>query len=306
MTTLLLIAFLAYLGITIVLFLRERRKKQRFLSILRQLSGGVEPEDILAQEDNLEQFSGQEQTLLQLLSERLQETSAASLLKNEAEMHALQNQINPHFLYNTLEVIRSRALARGNQDVAEMVEALALQFRYCINRSDEMATLQQELDHVKNYLLIQRYRLGDRFSYREMLHDEDGTLLQSRLPVMTLQPIVENALLHGINPKIEGGTLTIRARAASGRLYLSVEDDGIGMDKETLERMRRVLQTGARTETGKKQGSGSLGIAMPNVNRRIKFYFGENYGIDLASTEGVGTSVFLVLPLGVAEEEDWP
>lgn len=110
-------------------------------------------------------------SLLEKLDERLTESATAGALKTEAELHALQNQINPHFLYNTLEIIRSRALIQGNQDVAEMVESLALQFRYCINNQGELATLRQELDHVHNYLLIQRYRFGDRIQYREIIPD---------------------------------------------------------------------------------------------------------------------------------------
>ena len=117
--------------------------------------------------------------MLEQVFDKLHEVSIARALKTEAELHALQNQINPHFLYNTLEIIRSRAMRRGSADVAEMAEALGMLFRYCVNSPGELATLAQELDNVHHYLLIQRYRYGDRFTYEEHIENENGTGQQS-------------------------------------------------------------------------------------------------------------------------------
>lgn len=268
-------------------------RKRIFLNQLER----IVREEIEPAEDteNFQQLSGGE--LLEQIESRFQMTSLTETLKTEAELHALQNQINPHFLYNTLEIIRSRAMVQGNADVAEMVEALALQFRYCINNSGELATLGQELDSVHNYLLIQRYRYGDRFTYREIISDEQERLMSNSLPVMTLQPLIENALVHGVNPQIEGGSITLRIETSKHRLHISIEDDGVGIPEEDLQIVRQALQKNKEKEYKKNNGNRSLGIAMRNVNQRIRFYFGTEYGIDIISTRGRGTSVSVTLPL---------
>ena len=277
---------------------KAHRQNQAFFRCVQMLIRDESTMELLEQNKAYRILPHAEQELLGSLSLQLEETSTAEILKKEAELHALQNQINPHFLYNTLEVIRSRAMKQNVSDVAEMVESLAMQFRYCINSTGDMATLQQELDHVKNYLLIQRYRLGDRFKYQEIIHDPEGIALKSHMPVMTLQPVIENSLMHGINPKIEGGTITVRIGIRGQRLLLAIEDDGIGMSEEALVRMRRKLNENAPARRENEKGA-SNGIAMQNVNQRIKVYFGEQYGIDITSTQGVGTSVFITLPLAV-------
>lgn len=238
--------------------------------------------------------------ILEEIESRFQMTSLTETLKTEAELHALQNQINPHFLYNTLEIIRSRAMVQGNADVAEMVEALALQFRYCINNLGEMATLEQELENVHNYLLIQRYRYGDRFAYHEIINDEQGNLMSNRLPVMTLQPLIENALVHGVNPRIEGGNITLRIDTSKHRLHIIIEDDGVGIPEDELQKVRQTLQINKEVEYKRIKGKRSLGVAMGNVNQRIRLYFGREYGVDIISTRGMGTSVYVTLPLNGA------
>lgn len=272
------------------------RRACHFLLRLKALSQHCDPEEYLSGGgSSTEEIDTEE--LLDNLASRIAETSAETALKTEAELHALQNQINPHFLYNTLEIIRSRAMAQRCTDVAEMVESLARQFRYCINNQGEMASLQQELDHVHNYLLIQRYRFGDRFRYKELIGGDTEKLLSTKIPVMTLQPIIENALVHGVSPYVDGGTITLRVRATARRLHIAIEDDGVGMTDEEVQKIRRALQENTVSAYQRQPGKRSLGIAMRNVNQRIRFYFGENYGVDIASTPGVGTSVFVTLPL---------
>lgn len=274
----------------------QYRRSRHFLLRLEALSQHCDPEEYLAGGVSSSDWIDTEE-LLDKLASRIAETSAETALKTEAELHALQNQINPHFLYNTLEIIRSRAMAQDCADVAEMVESLARQFRYCINTQGEMASLQQELDHVHNYLLIQRYRFGDRFRYKELISGDTEKLLSTKIPVMTLQPIIENALVHGVSPCVDGGCITLRVRATARRLHISIEDDGVGMTDEEVQKIRRVLQENTVSAYQRQRGKRSLGIAMRNVNQRIRFYFGEGYGVDIASTQGVGTSVFVTLPL---------
>lgn len=255
-----------------------------------------EEEDYLSPQER-EQFSEMSDAeMLDLAFRQLHEASAYHALKTEAELHALQNQINPHFLYNTLEIIRSRAIRHGSEDVAEMVEALGMLFRYCINSPGELATLAQELDNVHDYLLIQRYRYGDRFTYEEIIEDDSETVMNSSLPVMTLQPLIENALVHGINPKTQGGRIVLRVECLQDRLQIVVEDDGVGIAEEELWRVRRSLRERGMVQARAARKSRSVGIAMQNVNQRIQFYFGMQYGVDIASTQDVGTSVVVTLP----------
>lgn len=211
-----------------------------------------------------------------------------------SETKLLQAQINPHFLYNTLEIIRSRAMRRGSADVAEMAEALGMLFRYCINSPGELATLAQELDNVHHYLLIQRYRYGDRFTYEEHIENED--VMDSSLPVMTLQPLVENALSHGINRRVDGGKITMRVESIGSRLQISVEDNGVGIAEDELHRVRKNLRERSGPIERRADSSRSTGIALRNVNRRIQFYFGMQYGVDVASTQDIGTTVIVTLP----------
>jgi len=217
--------------------------------------------------------------------------------KRQAQYLALQNQINPHFLYNTLEGIRSDALAAGLTSVANTTEALGTFFRYTISNIEKPATLDEELSNVRDYFTVQRYRFGDRISLDVVFDcDEDkGVLLKSKLPKLTLQPVVENAILHGIERKIGDGRVTIKVTGTPQRIIITVSDDGIGIDRETLESLNQGLSTFFYEYISKESGS-DAGIALVNVNNRIKLLFGESYGINVYSTAGIGTDVDITLP----------
>lgn len=222
---------------------------------------------------------------------------AAGILKKQAELDALQSQINPHFLYNTLESIRGNALVEGMDEIAEMTEALSIFFRYSISYRDNIVTLANELENVKNYFKIQQYRFNNRFALDVILSDENDILV-CRMPKLTLQPIVENAIYHGLEGKMGQGHITIRVVSTQSRVIIVVSDDGIGMDKEKLAKIQHKLwgetEDEDENENGEKRRSG---IAISNVNQRIALMFGEEYGVSISSTPGVGTDVTLTLPL---------
>lgn len=240
-----------------------------------------------------------EQAVL-LLNERIDKNHLINVSKKQAEYLALQNQINPHFLYNTLEGIRSEALLAGLDSVAEMTEALATFFRYTISQVEHLVTLEDELANIENYYYIQQFRFGDKLALHiEYEHDEEWDeldILQFRLPKLTLQPIVENSIYHGIERKIGRGNLVIRICISNERLRIRISDDGMGMAEEKLkllnEKLRRLTLDDVQEENGKKGG-----IALVNVNNRIKLLFGEEYGITFYSREGAGTDVMITLPL---------
>lgn len=219
-----------------------------------------------------------------------------NISKKQAEYLALQNQINPHFLYNTLEGIRSEALCAGMDDLAEMTEALATFFRYTISNVDNLVTLEDELANIQNYYRIQQYRFGDRLNVSVEYDDEDEMeVLMLRLPKLTLQPIVENSIYHGIERKIGKGNLRIKIQTTLDRLLITISDDGLGINGEQLSnlnrRLREISLDGVAPAPNQKGG-----IAIVNVNNRIKLLFGEEYGIYMYSTQDVGTDVTITLP----------
>ena len=212
------------------------------------------------------------------------------------ELKALQAQINPHFLYNTLDTIRSMAIIRDSEDIAQMAESLSMLFRYSISRPGEMATLKDELDNVKNYLVIQGYRFPGKFKYQQRIEDEE--LLQYKLPVLTIQPVIENAIHHGLETKVGGGQVSVYAYSTQERFIIRIADNGMGMTEQQMDSLRERLSKGRfiyeQDRDLKKRGN--TGIALPNVNQRIKFYYGDDYGIKVYSTAGIGTIVEIILP----------
>ena len=228
-----------------------------------------------------------------LLDSRGQRTEdAASLLRQQAELDALQSQINPHFLYNTLDSIRGQALAEGAEDIANMTEALSTFFRYSISNRSNVVTLEEELENIRSYFMIQQFRFNNRFRL-EMPEFPKDLLESCRLPKLTLQPILENTILHGMEGKIGQGVITLRVERTGNRTLITVSDDGAGMREETLLRLQAKLRDEEPVPLERKQGSG---IALPNVNRRIKLLFGPEYGVRIMSTLGLGTDVEITLP----------
>ncbi|MDY3617985.1 sensor histidine kinase [Agathobaculum sp.] len=225
----------------------------------------------------------------------------AALIDTQAELDALQSQINPHFLYNTLDSIRGQALYEGVPDIADMTGALSAFFRYSISNRNSIVTLEEELENVRDYFEIQQFRFNNRFRLR-ILPAAREDVTQCRLPKLSLQPIVENAILHGMEGKLGEGTITIRIEGTARLISVTVSDDGMGMNNETLQRVQARVR-GETVEAG-RQGRG--GLALPNVARRIRLLFGETYGMQVMSTPGIGTDVVLTLPrdMETAEEQN--
>ena len=218
--------------------------------------------------------------------------------RRKSEFDVLQSQINPHFLYNTLEGIRAEALIAGVDSIAEMTEALATYFRYTISQVNNLVTLEEELANVENYYYIQQFRFGSKLDLRIRYDCEDEEeALMCQLPKLTLQPIVENSIYHGLERKIGTGHLDIKVTVTDSHLIIMISDDGVGIEKGQVkvmnEQLRALrLEEENNGETGKKGG-----IAVKNVNNRIKLLFGEEYGIYIYSQPDVGTDVEITLPV---------
>lgn len=236
-------------------------------------------------------------TLMCTLEELVSKESAARLMKKQAELNALQSQINPHFLYNTLESIRGQAMVHGLSDIEEMTQALSNLFRYSISSQGDMVTLEKELKNVDNYLMIQQYRFNNKFLYEK---DADEDTLDLLIPKLLLQPIIENAIYHGLETKTGKGTIVFRAYRTEKRLLIQVRDNGIGIPKEKLTAINDVLQNKDIAENKEKA---ELSIGLVNVNERIRLNFGQEYGLHIYSVQEVGTSVEFVLPCDKEQED---
>ena len=234
---------------------------------------------------------------MEMMEKIIRSPQLMDLNKRQAQYLALQNQINPHFLYNTLESIRGEALIAGLSGVADMTESLAKFFRYTITKVENLVSVEEELDNCETYFGIQKYRFGDRLQLHiEYDPDEWEEIMNCRIPKLTLQPILENSIIHGTELKIGEGNLWIRFRRTENRLVITISDDGVGMDEETLERLNETLNRGVDAIT-QQQEEKKGGIALANVNNRIHLIFGDEYGMHVYSMAECGTDVEISIPV---------
>lgn len=228
--------------------------------------------------------------------DQLIKTSYVQKLKNkEAQLKNLQLQINPHFLYNTLETISSIAAVKQVFVVCDICGKLGEIFRYSLGKDyGELVPLEQEMTHIKNYMFIQKIRYGDRL---QVFYNIDVDAAHVYIPRFILQPIVENAISHGLSNLTSVGTLEVSAFEKKDRLYIEIEDDGEGMVREKVAEITRFINT-AKPVEGKKN------IGIRNVNQRIKLAYGEAYGITIRSAPYQGSRFTIQLPIMRKGEED--
>lgn len=212
-------------------------------------------------------------------------------LKVKAELDMLQSQINPHFLYNTLESINMKSIRYGMHDVSIMIRQLSDMFRYSVGKGSVMVPLQKEIDHVKNFIAIHNMRLGHIV---DLMIEVPESLMNASVLRFSLQPIVENSIKHAFVGYKEGASILIRARRDEQFLHLEIRDNGIGMDEERLAEVEAVLNG---TDDGLNPQEGSGGIGLKNVYARLKLHFPDNPGFQIESELMGGTTVRLCLPL---------
>jgi len=239
-------------------------------------------------------------TIKERIRQLLDREYASKLLAKQAELNVLQSQINPHFLYNTLEAIRSQALMEGVDGIADMTKALASIFRYSISQSESIVTLADELQNIDNYLTIQQYRFSNRFKIQKRIDEKEPEIMNCRIPNLTLQPIVENAFIHGLEARDGAGQIKISAYLTEERVVIHIEDDGIGMTDQQVLVQNRIFRMdptdlSAEHEPAEARKEKSS-IGLTNVNERIHLVFGTDYGLHLYSTRGIGTNIEISLP----------
>lgn len=250
---------------------------------------------VLVTSDNLDEISELGMSFNVMIG-RIRDLLDAKIKEQEnlkkAELRALQAQINPHFLYNTLDTIVWMAEANKSDQVIEIVRALSSFFRIALSKGKDWIPIGQEIEHVRSYLTIQKMRYRDILDYKI---DIDQGVLDSTILKLTLQPLVENALYHGIKSKRNGGVITVRARRAEPNLILlEVQDDGVGLTPYKLAQVQASLNDDSSEISLKESGFG-----LENVNKRIKLFYGRQYGITVHSQYQSGTLVTLAIPMQI-------
>ncbi len=262
-------------------------------------------EEFLKQDPGKTAYINKIKKVIEIYSGQASKDNYARIHDKQAELAALQSQINPHFLYNTLDSIRGQALVENNMEIAKMVEALAGFFRYSISRKGELVTLRDELVNVKNYMMIQQYRFSNRFSLEILIDKEDEISYDYLVPRLIIQPIIENAIYHGLKEKLENGVITIEIILTNNNMILMISDNGEGMDGETLSEVnKRIKSSGQFFDNKNDDIPRRIGIALPNINKRIQLLFGDEYGLNMYSTRNIGTDVEIMLPANYERTTD--
>ncbi|WP_256756878.1 sensor histidine kinase [Cohnella sp. WQ 127256] len=258
----------------------------RLLSAMKQFVG-KEDFDYQIQEKRKDEFGilfAGFNTMIQNLQQLVKNLYEEKLMKQEFELKLMQSKINPHFLYNTLNSIYSIAKIHGVREVTEMTYALSHFFRHSL-KGDDWITVKEMLEHIQYYLLIQKIRYRDKFDVTIDVEDE---LMEMPVLKLLLQPLVENAIIHGIEMKKDKGSIMVTGYRMSTDVVFVISDDGLGMSPERLEEVREHLKSRAQT-------SAEI-FALSNVNNRIKHYYGDNYGLQIYSQPGQGTTLEVTLP----------
>lgn len=202
--------------------------------------------------------------------------------EREAELNALQAQINPHFLYNTLDTIFWKAQGKGEKDISNMVYSLSKLFRLSLNRGKSFTFVYREKELIEHYLILQKVRFKNKLNYEINI---DKNIMNYIIPKLILQPFVENAILHGLEGKENGGTIRIDGEFHNDKIRFSIQDDGVGMDEQTL---KSLLTLDNKSDVNTSAVS-SGGYAVKNVSERLKLIFNEDYSLSFTSEPGKGT-----------------
>lgn len=285
-----LVLFAVMVVIIVVMFIFIPRRISRPITILSEVTDQVAKGDLSVRAKveagaEIGVLKDSLNTMIDKISELLAQVKDEQRSLRNAELELLQSQINPHFLYNTLDTIVWLAETGEREKVVSMVGNLSNFFRTGLNNGKEIITVREELEHVKGYLAIQAVRYQDILRYEVNVPEELNDCL---IPKISLQPLVENALYHGIKNKRGGGTITVTGELYADSAVLTVRDDGIGMTAERLEQLQSKLSC--------RNAAESEMFGAYNVHERIRLKFGEEYGLTYTSTVGEGTTVTVRLP----------
>jgi two-component system sensor histidine kinase YesM len=278
--------------ISILLTFALTRPLRTMMRLMRRVQeGNLNVHFQVKRKDEIGQLGNQFNRMVLRINELIHDIYLMESKKKEAELNALQNQINPHFMYNTLESIRMMAELNDDERIADMISLLGQLLRYSISDLNTLVTVRQEIEHVQTYIEILNYRYPNRF---ELQIDLSDAMMDYPLIKLILQPIVENAIYHGLD-EVTPMKIEILGQFEQNQLLLRIRDDGIGMEKSVMEKLNRTLHLGE----GQMKDKG--GIGLKNVNQRLKLQYGEASGLTVHSVMDEGTEVVLHLPVALEE-----
>ncbi|MCP1308681.1 cache domain-containing sensor histidine kinase [Paenibacillus tyrfis] len=266
--------------------------------MLRVEQGSFKQSVRVESKDEIGQLSRGFNRMVEEIDRLVHEVFVIGLREKEAELAVLQSQINPHFIYNTLESINMLALKRQNDDVSDMVSALGRLLRYTVGRNERLVRLREELESAASYVKIQQLRYGERL---KVMFDVEEGLFGHEVPKLLFQPLVENAIYHGIGDREEGGTIWIEVVRFEEELLLTVRDDGKGMSEDELRQLRQSL---AAPPLSAAEAAGEHGLALNNINQRLMLMYGERYGLHVDGSPGEGTAFTITIPIREEGEHD--
>ena len=256
-------------------------------SMIHQMAKDTTDRDSRDEVDRLDHAFSKMMSRIDGLVETVQEDqrrlSEEVITRQQAELKYLQQQINPHYLFNTLESIRMNLVFKNDPEDANIVKLFAESFRRYIDMKEEYSTLYEEMTFLEKYIAIQNYRLNNKIRYS---CTESGAAMSVRIPKLLIQPVVENAVIHAFEDRPDGGEIRVTTRKKGRNVLITVRDDGSGMSEEELNRLKEHV-------FGSEEG-GSIGLR--NVYRRLKLVYGEEAGMEIVSKIGEGTSVTLTIP----------
>lgn len=271
--------------LSIILSRRISRPVKRLEASMKQVEkGNFDIKVDIESSNEIGQLSRAFNIMTAKIKELMNQNMKVQELKRKSELKALQAQINPHFLYNTLDSIVWMAEAKNSEEVVLMTSALAKLFRLSISKGEEIITVYSEIEHVRSYLTIQKMRYRDKLDFDI---EVDPEILQYKTLKIILQPLVENSIYHGIKNKSGTGVIKIRGKLFDDKIVMQIIDNGIGM---TPEKVKHILENPSKFSKGS-------GVGVKNVNERIKLYFGADYGLNFESEPDCGTTVNIWLPV---------
>ncbi len=293
MIMLLIVSLLAGIVITTVISLLFNKRIKTLIRYMRKVQGGnLDIKIPVRSKDEIGQLSIIFNEMCHRLNNFIKREYFAEINRKNSELEVLQSQINPHFLYNTLESIKMKAVMEGQEEISSMLTTLGSIFRWNVKTRDKIVSLEDELDYISSYLELIKYRFDGNLDVKL---DIAENILNLGIPKLLLQPIVENSVVHGVS-NIEGmGRINIKCCKNGGLLDISVTDNGIGMDEEELQELSNDLN-----EVGNSRDYYRIGVK--NVHDRIRLIFGNEYGLDITSAKGEGTAVNLKIPAMEREE----
>jgi two-component system sensor histidine kinase YesM len=275
---------------------------KRLVEGMKKVESGNKHEDIeLDRNDELGYLSESFNKMSKKIDYLVNRIYKEEIALKEAEIKALQAQINPHFLFNTLENINWMAQLNGVPEISDTVSALAKLIDGSIGRGDRMIAFREELEYIENYMTILKNRYENKL---EVIKTLDEELMDIRIPRLLIQPLVENAVKHGVEKSRRNGVIKLDAYRKEGHVVFQVTDNGIGMTPEELEALNLRLQEDALINEGNSSGAGRKSIGLENVNRRLKLLYGSSYGVEIESSYDEYTKVIVRIPVDLKPEGD--